>query len=134
MPPYSPISRKDDTSFMTSAQRGSTREPALRRARLSRREPNWRLSFSSSIREYSRTMSLYCSLVSLANLYLVGYLDRRVSKSQPIRWRYEWTPWGVTLTLVALSMLPRVSFSRGPLYTRLESSLREVRGSPRRAR
>ncbi len=84
MPPYSPISRNDETSFMTSAQRGSTREPALRRARLSRREPNWRLSFSSSIREYSRTMSLYCSLVVLLNLYLVGYLARRVSKSQPI--------------------------------------------------
>ncbi len=99
MAPYSPISRKDETSFMTSAQRGSTREPALSRARLSRREPNWRLSFSSSIREYSRTMSLNCSFVFLLNLYFVGYLARRVSKSQPNSCSHWWTPWGVTLTL-----------------------------------
>ena len=81
MAPYSPVSRNDDTSFITSAQRGSTREPAERRARLSRREPNWRLSFSSSIREYSPTMSLNCSFVFLLNLYLVGYFDRRESTS-----------------------------------------------------
>src|SRR3954451_5002796 len=94
---------------MTSAHRGSTREPALSRARLSSREPNWRLSFSSSIREYSRTMSLNCSFVFGLYLYFVGYFDRLVSTSQPICWVNAWTPCAVTLTLgtdVTGAMLP----------------------------